>query len=124
MPFPRRAPAAPRALLSPLTRTSAAAHLRPAVARQVRWETTEKKRPEEGRSFKGQLYQSTALRLQKEREDRERFAKQRNEGAGGRNAALTFGSSPPTFASARDVSVGTDVLLLQLSSQLAWWATT
>lgn len=48
-----------------------------------------------GRSFKGQLYESTGARLVKERADRERFAKERNESAGGRTGALTFGMVSP-----------------------------
>ena len=46
---------------------------------------------EEQRSFKGQLYESTAQRLQRERVEQARFAKLRGEGGAGRNAAATFG---------------------------------
>lgn len=63
---------------------------------QVRWESTEKKPAGPagdlgGRTFKGQLYESAAGRLERERAEQARFSKQRNEGAGGRNSALTFG---------------------------------
>ncbi|KAI9682349.1 MAG: D-lactate ferricytochrome c oxidoreductase [Caeruleum heppii] len=44
----------------------------------------------ESRSFKGQLYGSTAQRLQRERAEQRRFAEQRGEGSGGRYAAITF----------------------------------
>jgi hypothetical protein len=98
MSLPARAHAPSRALLSALTRTNAAATtptLRRTAAGQRRWESTEQRQPEQhGRSFKGQLYESTTARLEKEREDRKRFARHRNEGAGGRNAAMTFGSHP------------------------------
>jgi D-lactate dehydrogenase (cytochrome) len=93
MSFPQRAHAPSRAFLSALSRTVAAPTLRPAAASQRRWESTTEKQPAQERSFKGQLYESTSARLQKEREDQQRFAKQRNEGANGRNAALTFGTS-------------------------------
>jgi len=46
---------------------------------------------EEGRSFKGQLYESTAQRLQRERAEQARFAKQRELGSGGKSASLLFG---------------------------------
>jgi D-lactate dehydrogenase (cytochrome) len=98
MSLPARAHAPSRALLSALTRTNAAATaptLRRTAASQRRWESTEQKHPEQhGRSFKGQLYESTTARLEKERADRKRFARQRNEGTGGRNAAMTFGPHP------------------------------
>ena len=50
---------------------------------------------EEGRSFRGQLYESTQRRLEKEREEQRRFARERGEAGGGRNAAILF-SVPPT----------------------------
>ena len=43
------------------------------------------------KDFKGQLYESTAQRLQRERVEQRRFAKERGESSGGRNAAVTFG---------------------------------
>lgn len=43
------------------------------------------------KDFKGQLYESTFERLQRERAEQRRFAKERAESSGGRNAALTFG---------------------------------
>ncbi|RAL61792.1 hypothetical protein DID88_002855 [Monilinia fructigena] len=46
--------------------------------------------PGEGRSFKGQLYESTQARLIKERAEREQYSKNRNESSGGKNSALTF----------------------------------
>ncbi|KAF2813064.1 d-lactate dehydrogenase-like protein [Mytilinidion resinicola] len=45
---------------------------------------------EEGRSFKGQLYESTAQRIQKEREEQARFATKRQLGSGGRGASMLF----------------------------------
>ena len=48
----------------------------------------------EEKSFKGQLYESTALRLQRERAEQARFAKARGESSRGRNAAVTFGLPP------------------------------
>jgi D-lactate dehydrogenase (cytochrome) len=50
----------------------------------------------DGRSFKGQLYESASVRLAREREERQRFSRERNEGAGGRNMALTFGMLFPS----------------------------
>ena len=41
--------------------------------------------------FVGQLYESTAERVQRERAEQERFAKHRNESKRGRSAALTTG---------------------------------
>ena len=48
---------------------------------------------EEGKSFKGQLYESTAERLHKERAEQMRFAQQRRQGQGwvAGGAALTVG---------------------------------
>jgi hypothetical protein len=43
------------------------------------------------KDFQGQLFESTFQRLQRERAEQRRFAKERAEGSGGRNAALTFG---------------------------------
>jgi len=100
MTFPRRAPS--RALLSqlrgsPCLRTTA---LRSAASRQIRCES-DKKGPLEpnigglsGKSFKGQLYESTATRLAKERLEQERFSKSRDEGNGPRNMYVTFGMFP------------------------------
>ena len=59
---------------------------------QYRLESTNKSPAEQHGSFKGQLYESTAARLQREREERQRFSQERGEGSGGRNAALTFGA--------------------------------
>ena len=46
---------------------------------------------EEQKDFKGQLFESTTQRLQRERAEQRRFAKERGEHSGGRNAAITFG---------------------------------
>ena len=46
----------------------------------------------EKRSFKGQLYDSTAARTQRERQERQRFSRERGEASGGRNSAITFGA--------------------------------
>ncbi len=43
------------------------------------------------RSFQGQLYESTAQRLERDRAEQRRFAQQRGESSGGRNSAITFG---------------------------------
>jgi D-lactate dehydrogenase (cytochrome) len=59
---------------------------------QYRPESTNKSSREQGSSFKGQLYDSTAARLEREREERARFSRERDEGSGGRSAALTFGA--------------------------------
>ncbi|KAI9047436.1 hypothetical protein LZ554_008155 [Drepanopeziza brunnea f. sp. 'monogermtubi'] len=92
-----RAVAPSRAPLVALRRPAQAHCLRVAGRR---WESTERPSPEQlaegnlhgqGRpSFKGQLYESAAGRLERERAEQARFQKQRNEGAGGRNSALTF----------------------------------
>ena len=47
----------------------------------------------EEKSFKGQLYESTAQRLERERAEQRRFAKERGESSGGRTAATTFGNA-------------------------------
>jgi D-lactate dehydrogenase (cytochrome) len=92
MPFPRRAPS--RALLSALRTSSNSTPYFRAAARQIRWESTEPKPPPgEGRSFKGQIYESVATRLQREREEQARFIKERDEGSGPRNIATTVGMS-------------------------------
>ncbi len=46
-----------------------------------------------GRSFKGQLYESTATRLQREMKDQERFSREGNKrmGKATRNTALSLG---------------------------------
>ena len=46
---------------------------------------------QEQRSFKGQLYESVASRLERERAEQRRFAKERGESSAGGNAAKTFG---------------------------------
>ncbi|KAI9719393.1 MAG: hypothetical protein M1812_003464 [Candelaria pacifica] len=43
-----------------------------------------------GKSFLGQLYESTSQRLDRERAQQRRFAQQRGESSGGRTAATTF----------------------------------
>ncbi|TAQ86200.1 hypothetical protein B7494_g5491 [Chlorociboria aeruginascens] len=66
----------------------------PIAQHGVRWLSTEKEpaveRPEQTRSFQGQLYKSTALRLQRERTERERFSKARYTTSSGRNSSLTI----------------------------------
>ncbi|KAG4035137.1 hypothetical protein MFRU_002g04810 [Monilinia fructicola] len=88
MSFPRRVPSA--ALLSSLRASSSQTRfcLRSSATR-VRYASTEQN-PGEGRSFKGQLYESTQARLIKERAEREQYSKNRNESSGGKNSALTF----------------------------------
>ncbi|CZR69824.1 probable D-lactate dehydrogenase (cytochrome) [Phialocephala subalpina] len=89
-------PQAPsRALLSALRNSSSRASTSKVpclrtTGRQLRWESTEQRPAGEGKSFKGQLYESTAVRLARERQEQERFSKVRNEGSGGKNAALSF----------------------------------
>lgn len=46
---------------------------------------------DEKSAFRAQLYESTAERTKKERADRDRHARERQEGGGGRNIATTFG---------------------------------
>ncbi|MCJ1409858.1 D-lactate ferricytochrome c oxidoreductase [Ptychographa xylographoides] len=45
---------------------------------------------DEARSFKGQLYESVTQRLERERAEQRRFAKERGESSGGGTAAKTF----------------------------------
>lgn len=54
-------------------------------------------RRQQEKSFKGQLYESVAKRLEREREEQSRFSKARGESSGGRTAATTFSSSPTAF---------------------------
>lgn len=49
---------------------------------------------EERKSFRGQLYESTAQRLERERAEQRRFANERGADRGGRTSALTFGLPP------------------------------
>jgi hypothetical protein len=92
MSLSRRVPST--ALLSSFYKTPYAS-CRVAVGRQVRWDSTQNEKPQgHGKSFSGQLYSSTALRLQREKADRERFSKARNEAGGGKSLALTFGKGP------------------------------
>ncbi|KAF7864013.1 hypothetical protein EAF04_006978 [Stromatinia cepivora] len=88
MSFSRRAPSS--ALLSSLRASSSRSQfcLR-SPATRLRYASTEQN-PGEGRSFKGQLYESTQARLIKERAEREQYSKNRNESSGGKNSALTF----------------------------------
>ena len=65
-----------RQLSSPLRNTSSSTSRWAAAGR--RWYAADSKEPER-ESFKGQLYQSTHERVQRERADQERFAKQRDE---------------------------------------------
>lgn len=93
MSLSHRAPS--KALLAALRRSALPSPcLRVTAASQVRFESTENKpaQPQQdGKSFRGQLYNSTAMRLQREKADRERFSQARNESSGGRSLALTFG---------------------------------
>jgi len=92
MSFSKRAPS--RALLSHLRKSPFSPPspcLRSIAYRQLRCESTENRPVGEGRSFKGQLYESTSARLAREQAERNRFSRERQEGSGGRNMALTFG---------------------------------
>src|SRR5690348_12836809 len=101
MSLPKRASAPSRALLSALRRPCTSPYLQRTSIRtsdigvigQQRWESTEgHPQPRgDGKSFRGQLYSSTAMRLQREKAERERFSNQRNEKSGGKSLALTFG---------------------------------
>jgi D-lactate dehydrogenase (cytochrome) len=83
-----------RATVSGLLRNSFAPPCRQMALRiYKRCESTTKVPPENTRSFKGQLYDSTAARAERERQERLRFARERGEERGGRNAAITFGES-------------------------------
>lgn len=93
MSFSRRAPSS--ALLSSLrTSSSRSQFCLRSPATRLRYASTEQN-PGEGRSFKGQLYESTQARLIKERAEREQYSKNRNESSGGKNSALTFGAQIP-----------------------------
>lgn len=52
---------------------------------------TSRRKAEQASSFRGQLYESTQRRLQKEREEQQRLARERGEGNSGRTIAITFG---------------------------------
>ena len=52
---------------------------------------TSQLRYEQNSSFRAQLYESTHRRLEREREEQRRLAKERGEPSNGRNAALAFG---------------------------------
>lgn len=68
----------------------------PASKGQCRYDSTKKPVPSEKPerdSFIGQIYDITAERTEREREERRRFAKERGESASGRNFAITFGKS-------------------------------
>jgi D-lactate dehydrogenase (cytochrome) len=81
-----------RTVLRKLRTTSTAqGYVRIAPLIQHRYESTTKPPEEERKSFKGQLYDSTAARTARDRQESERFARERGESAGARNAALTFG---------------------------------
>lgn len=66
------------------------------LARQRRrWQSTDNKNEtRESRSFKGQLYDSAAERLQRERVERMRFAKERPERLGAWSMAMSFSAFP------------------------------
>lgn len=59
--------------------------MRPLVAR--RGLATEKDAADKKSDFKGQLFQSTTDRVQREKQEQERFANFRNERAGGSSTA-------------------------------------
>ncbi|KAI9704055.1 MAG: D-lactate ferricytochrome c oxidoreductase [Bogoriella megaspora] len=61
---------------------------------------------DQGKSFRGQLYESTAQRLQREKEEQARFREKRNPGSG--NAAYSIGATlGVVFASYIGYSIGT-----------------
>ncbi|KAH0542652.1 hypothetical protein FGG08_002975 [Glutinoglossum americanum] len=79
-----------RILLRPtLLSTASAKQLWPLAAGQYRCYSTGTNEPT-GKSFKGQLYDSTAQRLERERAEQRRFAEERGESSKGRPAAVTF----------------------------------
>ncbi|KAG9235937.1 d-lactate dehydrogenase-like protein [Amylocarpus encephaloides] len=88
MSFPKRAPST--ALLAALRKTASPPCSRIAAIQQMRWESSHPEPPKNGKTFSGQLYGSTALRLRREKADRERFSNARNESGGGRTLGLTF----------------------------------
>ena len=53
---------------------------------------TSKNRAEQKLSFRGQLYESTQRRLEKERQEQQRFARERGEVGSGRAAATLVGN--------------------------------
>lgn len=97
MSFPKRAPS--KALLSSL-RPRSNPHPQCLRTLQARFESTEKKTPDantpnvpHGKSFRAQLYESTQTRLQREREEREKF-KDTSDSPGSRNIATSVGRYP------------------------------
>ncbi|KAI9785950.1 MAG: D-lactate ferricytochrome c oxidoreductase [Geoglossum umbratile] len=105
MSYQHRLPirSAVRVLLKPtIFSTSFAKNSRPLAVSQCRCQSTGK--GEDLESFKGQLYRSTAQRLERERAEQRRFAKERGESSQGRSLAITFGismqPSPSPFYSA------------------------
>ncbi|ORY57734.1 D-lactate dehydrogenase mitochondrial precursor [Pseudomassariella vexata] len=56
----------------------------------VRWYASEKKEASSGSSFQGQMLESISSRIQRERKEREKFAKQRENSASSRRWATTF----------------------------------
>lgn len=92
MYFTKRIPSSALHALRQSTATTPC--LRRAAGRQIRWESTEKTEKSNnghGKSFSGQLYSSTALRLRREKAERERFSELRNEAGGGKGLAMSFG---------------------------------
>jgi D-lactate dehydrogenase (cytochrome) len=87
-----------RVLLTPTAFSATfAKYPRPLTVNQCRCQSTEK--GEDLESFKGQLYRSTAQRLERERAEQRRFAKERGESSQGRSLAITFGNFHATIPS-------------------------
>jgi hypothetical protein len=93
MPLPRREPS--RVVLSHLTGPRAPNFRRSVFRQQVRCDSnkadSEANNELSGKSFKGQLYESTATRLQRERAEQARFSQSRKEGIGAWGLPVSFG---------------------------------
>ena len=101
-------------LSSTLPRNTTAARLasRAAAARRpfsssatCRDEQKQKGAAGAGGDFRGQLYESTAQRLERERAEQRKYAEERGESVGGRNAALTFGNHNPYRRAMRNLAL-------------------
>ncbi|KAI9763588.1 MAG: D-lactate ferricytochrome c oxidoreductase [Geoglossum simile] len=91
MPYRHRLPVQPalRVLLKPTASSAPLAKYPWLLAlNQCRCQSAGK--GEDLESFKGQLYKSTAQRLERERVEQRRFAKERGESSQGRSLAITF----------------------------------
>lgn len=73
------------------------------------------------KSFHGQLYESTAERVQRERAEQKRFAEMRNESGKGRNAAVTAGWPSMNIHLTREQPLTTNSFTRHFSNRLLDW---